>query len=140
MRPGFGATSPTRSRWRPKIRSLANSRTPIKFKCPRCCSLPMSWSNSSLISEPPTPKVPKRDRPHFTKTWYHGRRCAMGDEICKSHFEAPDFERFARHLNEETTRLEAWFREGPFSAEEESAGFELEAWLVDGNYLPAPKN
>src|SRR5262249_8826767 len=64
----------------------------------------------------------------------------MGDEICKSHFEAPDFERFARHLNEETARLEAWFREGPFPSEEESAGFELEAWLVDGNYLPAPKN
>jgi hypothetical protein len=62
----------------------------------------------------------------------------MGQEIDASRFTQADFNRFGRHLREETELLETWFREGVFASTHKVGGFELEACLVGTDMHPAP--
>ena len=64
----------------------------------------------------------------------------MGDEIAQRHFNAEDYTRFRRRLDEETNAVQALFENGGFSQRGDIAGFELEAWLVDADGNPAPQN
>ncbi|CAI2717403.1 glutamate-cysteine ligase family protein [Nitrospina watsonii] len=64
----------------------------------------------------------------------------MGLDIPHSQFGETDFEEFKRRLHRETDRLSAWFHEGVFEQEPGYCGFELEAWLVDADFQPAPVN
>jgi gamma-glutamyl:cysteine ligase YbdK (ATP-grasp superfamily) len=63
----------------------------------------------------------------------------MGQEIAASRFTERDVNRFANRLREETKLLERWLAEGRFDAGEPTVGFELEAWLVAPDAMPAPK-
>lgn len=64
----------------------------------------------------------------------------MGEEIRQCHFSPEDFKEFGERLREETRLLQSWFEKGSFVGCEKRAGFELEAWLVDRDFLPSPKN
>ena len=64
----------------------------------------------------------------------------MGEEIQSSNFSPKDFTRFKQQLQAETETLGQWFAESRFADEHPVAGFELEAWLVDDHYRPAPRN
>ncbi len=65
----------------------------------------------------------------------------MGDEIRSGHFGAEDHRIFRERLQDETKRIGRWFDEARFDSPERlTVGFELEAWLVDGDHLPAPHN
>lgn len=64
----------------------------------------------------------------------------MGQEIAHSQFSQQDFDRFDEALQRETARLADWFRSGRLSERQGVAGFELEAWLIDGRGDPAPIN
>ena len=64
----------------------------------------------------------------------------MGDEIAQRHFSAEDFSVFRFRLDEETKLLAEQFASGRFSERGDMAGFELEAWLVDGEGNPLPRN
>ena len=64
----------------------------------------------------------------------------MGQEIPTSLFNANDFARFLKQLERETQLLETWFQQQRFRSQGNIAGFELEAWLVYKNALPAPIN
>ena len=64
----------------------------------------------------------------------------MGREITSVRFEPRDFERFRAHLAQETELLDRWLREGRFDRSAFMTGFELEAWLLDRNFFPAPIN
>ena len=64
----------------------------------------------------------------------------MGQEIGRIHFEAQDFERFRSMLAQETALLETWLRSGRFDQVSYVGGFELEAWLLDHNFFPLPRN
>ena len=64
----------------------------------------------------------------------------MGEEIQSSNFAAEDYARFKQQLQAETHRLAEWFAQARFADSQPVAGFELEAWLVDEQYRPAPRN
>lgn len=64
----------------------------------------------------------------------------MGQEIDHYRFSKSDFATFAQRLAEETAILAAWFEEDRFDQGPKTAGFELEAWLVDPELHPAPVN
>jgi gamma-glutamyl:cysteine ligase YbdK (ATP-grasp superfamily) len=64
----------------------------------------------------------------------------MGDEITRRHFTADDFSAFHERLRIETTAIEDHFSNNRFSPRGQTAGFELEAWLVDRQGNPAPVN
>ena len=64
----------------------------------------------------------------------------MGQEIENSHFTADDFTAFQTRLREETNLLQQWFDEDRFCDKEAVGGFEIEAWLVDQSFRPAPIN
>ncbi len=64
----------------------------------------------------------------------------MGQEIEQDQFSAEDFDEFSRRLRRETHLLCEWLEREKLSEGELTAGFELEAWLVDSNGLPAPVN
>ena len=64
----------------------------------------------------------------------------MGDEIDHRYFDAEDFSEFRRHLDDETALLAGLFERGEFSRRGDVAGFELEAWLVDADGNPTPRN
>ncbi len=64
----------------------------------------------------------------------------MGQEIPTTQFKDGDFNQFLANLERETEILEGWFQQKKFSSHECIAGFELEAWLVYKNALPAPIN
>ena len=64
----------------------------------------------------------------------------MGDEIAQRHFEADDYSRFRRLLNEETDHIARLFAKSGFSIRGDLVGFELEAWIVDSDGNPLPKN
>ena len=64
----------------------------------------------------------------------------MGDEIEKSEFTKEDFREFDRRLLEEADLLEVWFNKCRFAENDPTAGYELEACLIDKNCQPAPKN
>jgi hypothetical protein len=62
----------------------------------------------------------------------------MGQEIEASRFTKADFEDFEQRLRAETELLESWFADGVFAATPKVGGFELEAWLVGPDMMPAP--
>ena len=64
----------------------------------------------------------------------------MGQEITTGHFNDEDFKVFAHHLQQETDRLAAWFKNDKFSSHAPVAGYELEAWLIDQQANPSPCN
>lgn len=64
----------------------------------------------------------------------------MGDEITRSEFSSEDFKEFKQRLRDETRILKSWFDNNDFESTDGKCGFELEAWLVDKNYQPAPVN
>lgn len=64
----------------------------------------------------------------------------MGDEIEHRYFDANDFSEFRRRLDEETAALAGLFARDEFSRRGDVAGFELEAWLVDDDGNPVPRN
>ena len=64
----------------------------------------------------------------------------MGDEISRSEFSSEDVKEFKKRLRNETRILKSWFENNDFEATKGKCGFELEAWLVDKNYQPAPVN
>ncbi|MCB0405830.1 MAG: hypothetical protein KDD51_13690 [Bdellovibrionales bacterium] len=64
----------------------------------------------------------------------------MGSEIPSSHFSAADFEAFHASLRKETGVLARWFETKRFAFSGNSFGLEVEFWLADENYLPAPQN
>ena len=64
----------------------------------------------------------------------------MGDEIDRLHFGVQDFERFGQLLAAETGQAGAWMREGRYEQHGWFGGFELEAWLLDHNFFPTPRN
>jgi len=64
----------------------------------------------------------------------------MGQEISRSSFSKEDHRRFRERLTAETRQLEAWFRNDGFAPGAGVCGVELEGWLLDRNWQPAPKN
>ena len=64
----------------------------------------------------------------------------MGQEIDGSRFKKQDFQQFLNRLKQETALLEQWLSDNRFANDRTVAGFELEAWLVDKHYMPAPIN
>lgn len=64
----------------------------------------------------------------------------MGQEIATHSFTEADFERFQQKLREETELLRELFESRSFSSDHGVGGVELEAWLVDRAYKPAPIN
>ena len=64
----------------------------------------------------------------------------MGQELETSSFSDDDFDVFVKRLKAETEIVEAWEKNGDLSKSPVSAGFELEAWLLDADLRPAPEN
>ena len=64
----------------------------------------------------------------------------MGQDIASRSFTDADFSAFAEALRRETETLESWLAEGRFAEEHPVGGFELEAWLTDPEFRPAPLN
>jgi len=64
----------------------------------------------------------------------------MGQEIASSHFSSQDRVIFDQALHREMELLTRWFADGHFATGPKTAGCELECWLVDRDYLPAPIN
>jgi gamma-glutamyl:cysteine ligase YbdK (ATP-grasp superfamily) len=64
----------------------------------------------------------------------------MGEDIATSQFTDEDFRRFDERLKAETEILEAMCKEGRIQDAEATGGFELEAWLIDDDCQPAPRN
>ena len=64
----------------------------------------------------------------------------MGQEISRSTFIRQDFQRFQTRLRQETAILTEWFQEKRFAPVGGIGGFEIEAWLVDRQGMPAPLN
>lgn len=64
----------------------------------------------------------------------------MGQEIARSYFGPEDFSRFSAELETETALLRRLFEEQTLSNLHGTAGFELEAWLVRNDGMPAPIN
>ena len=64
----------------------------------------------------------------------------MGEELKTSNFCDDDFAEFVRRLRAETDVVQAWEQDGQLSNGPATAGFELEAWLVDQASRPSAKN
>jgi gamma-glutamyl:cysteine ligase YbdK (ATP-grasp superfamily) len=64
----------------------------------------------------------------------------MGDEIARTGFAPSDFARFLRNLERETELSRVLIAQKRFADEEFWLGFEIEAWIVDHNFFPAPIN
>jgi hypothetical protein len=64
----------------------------------------------------------------------------VGQEIGRSHFEPADFARFEQRLADETRLFAQLERGHRLSQRCCTIGFEVEAWLVQRDYLPAPIN
>lgn len=64
----------------------------------------------------------------------------MGEEIAKAEFTRDDFRAFNQKLLEEAELLKTWFEEKKFAETKPTAGYELEACLIDQGCHPAPKN
>ncbi len=64
----------------------------------------------------------------------------MGQDIASRSFTDADFAAFTEALRRETETLESWLADGRFSEEHPVGGFELEAWLTDPEFRPAPLN
>lgn len=68
------------------------------------------------------------------------RERRLGQEIAATGFTEEDFERFRAQLAQETERLLACHASGGLSQAGPVIGVELEAWLIDRNFFPAPHN
>lgn len=64
----------------------------------------------------------------------------MGQEIATDHFKPEDWREYAARLNAETCLLREMLDGGAFSGQPEMGGFELEGWLADEHFRPAPLN
>jgi gamma-glutamyl:cysteine ligase YbdK (ATP-grasp superfamily) len=64
----------------------------------------------------------------------------MGEEIQYSHFKQSDYSQFSSQLKEETALLKSWFDNHRFSSMPLTAGYELEAWLINQNGNPSAIN
>jgi gamma-glutamyl:cysteine ligase YbdK (ATP-grasp superfamily) len=64
----------------------------------------------------------------------------MGTEISRDCFADSDFIAFRLRLEEETGLLARWLAEGRFDDRPAEGGYELEAWLIDEQGRPAPRN
>jgi len=64
----------------------------------------------------------------------------MGQDIATRAFTDADFEAFGRRLRAETETLERWFADGVLAQSPPVGGYELEAWLTDPEFRPAPLN
>lgn len=64
----------------------------------------------------------------------------MGQEIRGREFSAEDFAHFRKRLTQETRSLRESFAAGQFSNAGPFIGLELEVWLIDHNFFPAPHN
>lgn len=65
----------------------------------------------------------------------------MGQEIAEDHVAEDRLAAYREHLRGETKILKRWFDERAFDQSETlTSGLEVEAWLIDGNSLPAPRN
>ncbi|MEK4033843.1 hypothetical protein WOC76_14790 [Methylocystis sp. IM3] len=64
----------------------------------------------------------------------------MGEEIKATGFTGEDKARFAARLAEETECARALFAADKFSRSGHMLGFEVETWILDHNYFPAPIN
>lgn len=64
----------------------------------------------------------------------------MGQEISQTQFDDVTFREYERRLFHETELLWEHLSENRFSDIGEIGGYELESWLLDHNYFPAPIN
>lgn len=64
----------------------------------------------------------------------------MGQELDTTDFCDADYDKFVERLHRETDLVRKWEEEGALSDGPATAGFELEAWIVDRNMRPAAKN
>jgi gamma-glutamyl:cysteine ligase YbdK (ATP-grasp superfamily) len=64
----------------------------------------------------------------------------MGQDINGGRYQKQDFDAFRARLTEETDLLHAFLQEGRFADGARTGGYEVEAWLVDGELRPAPIN
>ena len=64
----------------------------------------------------------------------------MGQEISHQRFSQQDFDEFYQRLQQETRLLENWLQSDELCQDNWVCGFELEAWLLDQHYAPAPIN
>lgn len=64
----------------------------------------------------------------------------LGQEIGSEGFTSADFAAFREQLARETELLRDTFARGELSQDGPVIGLELEAWLVDRNFFPAPHN
>ncbi len=99
---------------------------------------------SSVLT--PQPRLPRYTRHWLTEPIFRVIHLssvgaiAVGQEITSARFHHRDFKAFEARLREETALLADWFRQDRFADEGPVGGFELEAWLVDGSWRPAPLN
>ena len=64
----------------------------------------------------------------------------MGQEIQHDHFRKQDFDEYYRRLKRETELLQGMFDEQCFADAPLTAGFEMEAWLVNDSEQPLADN
>jgi len=64
----------------------------------------------------------------------------MGEEIKYSRFKQSDYSQFSSQLKKETALLKNWFDNHHFSSMPLTAGYELEAWLINQNGNPSAIN
>lgn len=64
----------------------------------------------------------------------------MGSEIEETRFSREDVAAFQERLRDETDLLGDWLRDGRLEDAPPRTGLELEAWLVDRQFRPAPVN
>lgn len=64
----------------------------------------------------------------------------MGQDIASRKFTDRDFAAFEEQLRIETEMIERWFVDGTLADEPPVGGLELEAWLTDPDFRPAPLN
>ena len=64
----------------------------------------------------------------------------MGEEINHSRFIKTDYRQFTQKLADETQLLRQWFDNDVFSRQPLTAGYELEAWLIDQQGFPCANN
>lgn len=64
----------------------------------------------------------------------------MGEEIAHDHFSPQDWQTYQARLKQEYALLASQWRAKHFAEQAPVAGFELEGWLVDENFLPTPRN
>ena len=64
----------------------------------------------------------------------------MGLEITHLEFKDEGFSYFRKKLRQETKILKGWFDHASFQSKGHVCRLELEAWLVDQDFLPSPSN